>query len=49
MIQVEKEHKKKNVVEEETKEKNIKHENKHNELQKEIEELKTKLSEEQAK
>ena len=49
MIQVEKEHKKKNVVEEDSKEKNIKHENKHNELQKEIEELKTKLSEEQAK
>ena len=49
MIQVEKEHKRKNVVEEDSKEKNIKHENKHNELQKEIEELKTKLSEEQAK
>ena len=46
---MEKEHKKKNVVEEDSKEKNIKHENKHNELQKEIEELKTKLSEEQAK
>ena len=49
MIQVEKEHKKKNVVEEESKDKNIKHENKHNELQKEIEELKIRLSEEQAK
>ena len=36
---MEKEHKKKNVVEEDSKEKNIKHENKHNELQKEIEEL----------
>ena len=56
---MEKEHKKKNVVEEDSKEKNntkkdikksgTKHENKHNELQKEIEELKTKLSEEQAK
>ena len=29
---MEKEHKKKNVVEEDSKEKNIKHENKHNEL-----------------
>ena len=41
---MEKEHKKKNAVEEEAKDKNIKHENKHNELQKEIEELKSRIN-----